>query len=232
MYLLHIETATGVCSAALSHNDKLVAERWQNEANIHAERLTVFCEEVVAEAGITFAQLGGVCVSMGPGSYTGLRIGVSAAKGFCYALNIPLLAVNTLEALAYGMQQEAEAGMLLCPMLDARRMEVYRTVYDAKLNLVETTMPLVVDENSFTELLKKNTVLFAGDGMPKCKPLLAAHSNARFSEVLPAARHLIVPALNKLKAGATEDIAWFEPFYLKTFQPGPLRSEPRTEPQQ
>lgn len=224
MYLLHIETSTGVCSVALSHNTSLLAERWQNEANVHAEKLTTFCEEVMTEAGISFSQLNGVCVSMGPGSYTGLRIGVSAAKGFCYALSIPLLAVNTLEALAYGMQAEANANMLLCPMLDARRMEVYRAVFDDQLNTREATSPLVVDETSFDHLLAENVVLFAGDGLPKCQPILERYPNARFSTVLPAARHLITPALKKMNAGDVEDIAWFEPFYLKTFQPGPQRS--------
>jgi tRNA threonylcarbamoyladenosine biosynthesis protein TsaB len=224
MHILHIETATGVCSAALSDGEKLLAERTVNEANVHAERLTVFCEEVMQEAGLAFSQLDAVCVSKGPGSYTGLRIGVSAAKGFCYALNIPLLAVNTLEALAYGMQAEASPGTLLCPMLDARRMEVYHALYSASLEEVQPTAPLVVDEHSFAALLEKQPVLFAGDGMPKCRPLLEAHTNARFCTVLPAARHLIAPALKKLAAGEVEDVAWFEPFYLKTFQPGPIRS--------
>ncbi|MCU0434512.1 MAG: tRNA (adenosine(37)-N6)-threonylcarbamoyltransferase complex dimerization subunit type 1 TsaB [Bacteroidia bacterium] len=224
MLILHIETATGVCAAALSDGSKLLARRTVNEANVHAEKLTLFCEEIMRETGVQFSQLNAVCVSKGPGSYTGLRIGVSAAKGFCYALNIPLLAVNTLEALAYGMKAEAEPGTLLCPMLDARRMEVYYAVYNDKLEEVQPTEPLVVEENSFAALLEKQPVLFAGDGMPKCRTILEAYTNARFSTVLPAAEHLIEPALKKLAAGDTEDIAWFEPFYLKTFQPGPMRS--------
>lgn len=224
MRILHIETATGVCSAALSQGEKLLAERTVNEANVHAERLTVFCEEIMQEAGMAFSQLDAVCVSKGPGSYTGLRIGVSAAKGFCYALNIPLLAVNTLEALAHGMRQEAAPGTLLCPMLDARRMEVYYALYNENAEEVQATAPLVVDAGSFAAVLEKQPVLFAGDGMPKCRPLLESFANAQFSTVLPAARHLIAPALKKLAAGDVEDIAWFEPFYLKTFQPGPVRS--------
>jgi tRNA threonylcarbamoyladenosine biosynthesis protein TsaB len=153
-----------------------------------------------------------------------LRIGVSAAKGFCYALDIPLLAVNTLESLAYGMRGDAQENDLLCPMLDARRMEVYCAVFNREGKEIQSTSPLIIDVHSFSELLSQQPVLFAGDGMPKCKSLLREHANTRFSDALPAARNMILPAVDRFAAKQFEDLAWFEPFYLKTFHPGPQRS--------
>lgn len=224
MHLLHLETATTVCSVALSRNNELLFERELNEANRHAEVLTVFCRELIQEAGLSFSQLDGVCVSKGPGSYTGLRIGVSAAKGFCYALNIPLLAVNTLESLAEGMRLYAPGNALLCPMLDARRMEVYCALYNLERKEITPTAPVIIDVESFSDILQHQPVLFAGDGMPKCRDLLQQHPNAYFANCLPAARNMIHGAVERFKTKQFEDLAWFEPFYLKTFQPGPKRS--------
>jgi tRNA threonylcarbamoyladenosine biosynthesis protein TsaB len=223
--LLLIESATSICSVALSRDGKIISFREIDEPNRHAEKLTVFCEEAVAEAKISFADLDGVAVSEGPGSYTGLRIGVSAAKGICYALNKPLLAVNTLEAMAYGMKAEVKPGELLCPMLDARRMEVYCAIFDHELNVIEKTEPHILDENSFSVLLAERKIIFSGDGMPKAKILLEKFPNAKFTDAGNcSAKHLMIPAEKKFLAKDFADLAYFEPFYLKTFHPGPKRS--------
>jgi tRNA threonylcarbamoyladenosine biosynthesis protein TsaB len=223
MLLLHIETTTTVCSAALSRDGALLGLEETRGAYVHAENLTVFCDRLLKKNDLKFSQLDGVSVSKGPGSYTGLRIGVSAAKGFCYALGIPLIAVDTLQAMAFGMRDEAKEG-LLCPMIDARRMEVYCAVYDQHLHTVQETKPLVIDANSFDTFLEKGLVWFSGDGAEKCKPVLQ-HTNARFTEAgWPSAKHLVALAEEKFRNKQFEDLALFEPFYLKTFHPGPKRS--------
>ncbi|HLG04165.1 MAG TPA: tRNA (adenosine(37)-N6)-threonylcarbamoyltransferase complex dimerization subunit type 1 TsaB [Bacteroidia bacterium] len=220
--ILLIESATSICSVALSSAEKIIALRELPGPSRHAEKLTVFIEEVMREAQLEFSGLDAVAVSMGPGSYTGLRIGVSAAKGICYAVQKPLIAVGTLEAMAWGMKREAAAGDLLCPMIDARRMEVYCAVYATDLSEVEAVKPVILDANSFDALLKTRTIRFSGDGSFKAKPLLAHHSNARFTEAgMPSARNMAIPASKKLKEKNFVDLAYFEPFYLKTYHPGP-----------
>ncbi len=226
MQILLLESSTTICSVALSRDGKIISFREINEANRHAEVLTVFCEEVVKEAGITFKDLDAVAVSKGPGSYTGLRIGVSAAKGICYALTKPLIAIGTLEAMACGMQTEAKPGDLLCPMLDARRMEVYCAIYDHLGNEIEKVEPHILNEDSFSILLAEDRILFSGDGMPKAKEMLSKFPNAVFTDSgYCSAKHLMSIAETKFLANDFEDLAYFEPFYLKTFQPGPKRSE-------
>lgn len=226
MNLLLIESSTSVCSVALSRNGKIIAVREVDAPNKHAELLTVFCDEVVKEGKIAFAELDAVAVSKGPGSYTGLRIGVSAAKGICYALDKPLIAVGTLEAMASGMKAEARPGELLCPMLDARRMEVYCAIYDHEGREIEPVAPHILDENSFSVLLAERRIIFSGDGMPKAKEMLGKFPNAVFTNAGNcSAKHLMLPAEKKFLAKEFEDLAYFEPFYLKTFHPGPKRSE-------
>lgn len=224
MFLL-IESSTAICSVALSSGEKILAIRELNEPNRHAEKLTLFCEEVMQEAGVAFSQLDAVAVSKGPGSYTGLRIGVSAAKGICYALEKPLIAIGTLEAMAQGMKAEAAPGDLLFPMIDARRMEVYYAQYDHLAHEISPVTPLVLDENSFADLLPQQRTWFSGDGMPKAKTLFEKYPNALFTEAgMPSAKHLAELAEKKFAAKEFEDLAYFEPFYLKTFHPGPRRS--------
>lgn len=224
--LLLIESSTIVCSVALASGGKIIALREIAEANRHAEKLTLFCEELVNETGIALATLDAVAVSGGPGSYTGLRIGVSAAKGICYALGKPLISVGTLEAMAHGMKNEAQPGDLLCPMIDARRMEVYCALFDHEARQTGEVKPLVLDENSFAEKLAEKRILFSGDGMPKSRALLSRFPNAVFTESgMPSSVHLLPVAEAKLAAKAFEDVAYFEPFYLKTFHPGPQRSK-------
>jgi tRNA threonylcarbamoyladenosine biosynthesis protein TsaB len=220
--ILLIETATKVCSVGLAQGSKIVALREdQSMQYSHSSLLTSFIDEVVKEAGIGFHQLDAVAVSMGPGSYTGLRIGVSAAKGLCYALDIPLIAINTLHSLAATAVESGKAQAdFFVPMIDARRMEVYNAVYDQSLNEIRETSAEIIDENAFTHLLENGKVAFFGDGAPKCKELIN-HSNALFyDDIHPGVSGLLNFALEKFIQKQFEDLAYFEPFYLKDFVAG------------
>jgi len=223
-FILNIETATTVCSVALSDNEKLVAVREVNAGYTHAENITVFIDEVLKEAGLGPSDLDAVAVSRGPGSYTGLRIGVSAAKGLCYALDIPLIAVDTLAAMAQGMKSAKD--VLLCPMIDARRMEVYCAVYDGSGREREPVSAKIIDESSFAGILEKNRVIFFGDGAAKCKAVLGKNSHAVFvDDIHPSSKHMIPLAWEKFSEKEFADLAYFEPFYLKEFiagKKGPL----------
>jgi len=227
--ILHIETATQVCSVALSVDGKVMHIRESREKNSHSTTITVFIEQIMQAAGIPFAAIDAVAVSMGPGSYTGLRIGVSTAKGICYALDKPLIAINTLHSMAAGMKIEMESHfkeipslpVQLCPMIDARRMEVYNALYDNELNTVRATQAEIISEDSFREELENQIVVFAGDGAEKCKPMMENHPNAHFlDDFFPSATYMIGLAEKKFKAGDFENVAYFEPFYLKDFIPG------------
>lgn len=220
---LAIETATSVCSVALLHNGKVLSSRSTREGYAHAELLAVFIQEVTAASGVPLAELDAVLVSGGPGSYTGLRIGVSTAKGICWSLDKPLIAIPTLLAMAAGgkLRCESTSSLLLCPMIDARRMEVYTATFDQQLEEVHPLSAKVVDENTFTALLDKNIVCFFGDGMPKCKSLLEQHPNARFLDDFQMdALHLLAPALRRWEAGDTDHVALYEPHYFKEFVAG------------
>lgn len=223
--LLLLESSGPVCSAALSENGTVIALRENHEGNKHAELLSVFCSEILSDAGFTPNQLEGVAVSGGPGSYTGLRIGASTAKGYCFALNIPLVAIPTLEAMAIGMKNEVQPGELMCPMIDARRMEVYAAVFDHDLHNIAPVSPVVLETTSFVNFLDQTTVWFSGDGMHKAKELMSKHPNARFTESgIQSARNLAEAAEYKFQKGQFENLAYYVPFYLKNFQPGPKRS--------
>jgi len=218
--ILNIETSTRACSVALSIDGSVTSIEESFEKNSHAENITVFAENVVKKAGLSFTNLDAVAVSKGPGSYTGLRIGVSTAKGFCYSLNIPLVAINTLKALAWGMISKTEnvENFLFCPMIDARRMEVYTAVFDAELNEIHETEAKVIDEKSFEDLLANRQLMFAGDGAEKCKNSLGSNHNAYFiDELLPSSRFLAKLAEHNFDKNNFENVAYFEPFYLKDF---------------
>ena len=181
----------------------------------HAEMLHVFIKEVMAESALELKDLDAVAVSKGPGSYTGLRIGVSTAKGLCYALEIPLISVDTLKSLA--MSLDVDKGIKV-PMLDARRMEVYSAMYDLKNEQLRTVKAEIIDENSFGDYLKQNTVYFFGDGAEKCEAILT-HKNANFiKDKFPSAREMSKLSFDKYKKNELEDVAYFEPFYLKDFR--------------
>ncbi len=225
--ILHIDTSNEFCSVALSHNNELIGLRETNEKNAHSRVVTIFSEEVLKENNLKLTNIDAVAVSEGPGSYTGLRIGVSAAKGFCYALNKPLIAVGTLKAMVTGIiekfksEREIEGNMIFCPMIDARRMEVYDALFDANGNEIRETKAEIIDENSFQELLKKHQIIFSGNGSEKCETLLSQNQNAIFQgDFTTSAKFMIPTAFEKFKKKQFEDVAYFEPFYLKSFIAG------------
>lgn len=216
--ILSLETSTSVCSAALASDGRLLAERVSYEGKSHATLLTVFVEQILAETGIEATALDAVAVSQGPGSYTGLRIGVSTAKGICYATGAKLIAVDTLKAMAIMAEKNATPRPnLFCSMIDARRMEVYTAIYNADLEQIGTTQALVVDENSFADELKTNSIAFYGDGSGKCQGVITS-ANARFIDgICPLAANMVPLAEKAFAAADFKDVAYFDPFYLKDF---------------
>lgn len=216
--ILQIETATQVCSAAISKDGKTIALKELMASNIHAGSLTLFIEEVMNTAGLKFTELDAIAVSKGPGSYTGLRIGVSTAKGLCYALDKPLIAVDTLQMMAAGyITSHPDYRGLICSMIDARRMEVFTAVFDSLLNTVLPTAALIIDEASFNAQLEEKVVTFIGDGAPKCRGVISA-AHARFSEAnYNSAENMSRLANEAFLSGKFENVAYFEPFYLKDF---------------
>jgi len=213
-YILQIETATKNCSVALSKDGQTVICKEIAESGYsHAEKLHIFIEEILQEAQLQFKDLSAIAVSQGPGSYTGLRIGVSAAKGLCYSLNIPLLAIDTLEALARKLV--VQNGVII-PMIDARRMECYTAVFDVHYQKVRTVQSEIIDENSFGEL--EDIIHFVGDGATKCKTVLSADKFVYHDQMIfPSANEMSAIAYDKYKKNDTVDVAYFEPFYLKDF---------------
>ncbi|KAF0130812.1 MAG: glycoprotease [Bacteroidetes bacterium] len=223
--ILLIETATQVCSAGLCVDNHLVSIRESFDQRSHAELITTYISEVINEGGLSFEQLDAVAVSKGPGSYTGLRIGVSTAKGICFACDIPLISIDTLQALAFGMKLQAdklfiENDQLFCPMIDARRMEVYTAIFDSTLSTVMPTTALVIEADSLNHWLVNKKVCFAGDGSAKCNQILS-HENACFIDgVHPSVVNMVNHANQAFSEGKFENLAYFEPFYLKDFVAG------------
>lgn len=223
--ILCLETATPVCSVALNNGTATLALRECKGQNAHSEKITIFIDEILKEAGIQYHQLDAIAVSKGPGSYTGLRIGVSTAKGICYAADRPLMAVDTLHAMATGMRDklgtQLQPSDLLVPMIDARRMEVYCAVFDVSLNTVKGTEALVVDEQSFGDLLKDHRIWLFGDGAPKLKDLFKDTPQIQIvDDFAPSAAYMAALSDQALKASDFVDVAYFEPYYLKDFIAG------------
>jgi tRNA threonylcarbamoyladenosine biosynthesis protein TsaB len=220
--ILQLETATAMCSVALAADGEVLAVKELNERNVHASQLTIFIDEVMKTAVKSYKDLNAISVSKGPGSYTGLRIGVSTAKGLCFALGIPLISVDTLEGMASGylLTNTVTQNALLCPMIDARRMEVYTSVFDAQLNAVERVKAKILDASTFDQYLLENPMIFFGDGASKTQALYSGNENFRYVEFHNSAAHLSAISLQKLLNGETENLAYFEPFYLKDFIPG------------
>lgn len=217
--IISIETATKVCSIALHRDGELIALREDDNQHSHSANITLFVDEVVREAGITFSDIDAVAVSKGPGSYTGLRIGVSAVKGFCYGLGKPLISVNTLMAMAQytALSTHKKTNALLCPMIDARRMEVFCALINQQNQWVKETEAVIVDENSFRQELETQPIVFFGDGAAKCQNTIN-HPNAIFVDgVRPSAKYIGELAWEKFNQKQFEDVAYFEPFYLKEF---------------
>jgi tRNA threonylcarbamoyladenosine biosynthesis protein TsaB len=224
--ILHIETATDICSVAISRGDQELAVVESGPDRSHATLLNSFIRECLKISGKELNQMDAVAVSKGPGSYTGLRIGVSTAKGIAYALEKPLLSSGTLENMAHGaltqtairdLISQHDSSMLLCPMLDARRMEVYTAFFTTEMDAVRPVTADVVDQDSFSDLLEKQAICFFGNGSEKCEQVLN-HPNAHFVHgVNPSALHMIKPVLKRFTEQLFEDVAYFEPFYLKDF---------------
>ena len=223
--ILCLETATPVCSVALNDGCCTLALRETEGQNAHSEKITNFIREVMETVGIDYSQLDAVAVSKGPGSYTGLRIGVSTAKGICYAADLPLMAIDTLEAMAYGMKEKFGSQIsendMLVPMIDARRMEVYASIFDANLNKIEDTAARIIDENSFEDLRKDHHLWLFGDGAPKLSKLFENQPNVSVIDGFrPSAAYMRPLSERALLNKDFVDVAYFEPFYLKDFIAG------------
>ena len=221
--ILCIETGTDICSVGIARDGELISLRESDEGRDHAKRVGVFVDELLRETGVLPDELDAVAVGMGPGSYTGLRIGVSFAKGLCYGLNIPLIAVGSLDALAEVAIEDNEAGILdvenwdeavLCPMVDARRMEVYTRLFDTSGKALSEVSAEVVTEETFADVRREKQLIIFGNGAAKCCEVMP---DATYISITPSARGLARLAQQRLSAGQIEDIAYFEPFYLKDF---------------
>lgn len=218
--IIYIETSTALCSAALSENGKIIDTR-SNEERKHASLTAPFVKEMLDGQGLRVSDCDAVCVSMGPGSYTGLRVGVSTAKGLCFGAGIPMIGVGSLDTLVW---QAIEGNLLpegcryIVPMIDARRMEVYSAVFDTAGKQVRETAPEIVAEDSFADILAEGPVLFIGDGAGKCSGVIES-ANASFINVCPEAASMLRPAEMKYAASDFLDTAYSEPFYLKQFIP-------------
>ncbi|ACE05780.1 hypothetical protein Aasi_0356 [Candidatus Amoebophilus asiaticus 5a2] len=217
--ILSIETSTSVCSVALHREGKLLAYQSLFIARSHAESLLTIIEHIVQLSQYTLKDLQAIAISKGPGSYTGLRIGATTATGLCYALNIPLISVNTLEAMVLAVKPFNINSALCCPMIDARRMEVYCLITEASGTILEEAQPHIVTENSFLNWLNTRQILFFGDGAEKCKPILSSHQHAIFIDgIYPSAEHIGALAYQTFEQNKFVDIADFSPLYLKPFQ--------------
>ena len=221
--ILCIETGTDICSVGIARDGELMSLRESDQGRDHAKQVAVFVDELLRETGVKPDELDAVAVGMGPGSYTGLRIGVSFAKGLCYGLNIPLLAVGSLEALTDVAIKDYEAGIIqvegwdeafLCPMVDARRMEVYTQIFNSRCEAQSEVSAEIITEDSFSQWRAKGNLVIFGNGAAKCQEMLP---DAIYIDVAPSARGLTRIAHQLFEAGKTEDIAYFEPFYLKDF---------------
>ena len=226
--IILIETSTALCSAAIAEDGAITAYRESSASKAHASLTAVFIQEMLQERDITLADCDAVCVSMGPGSYTGLRVGVSTAKGLCFGAGKPLLAVGTLDTLVaqastvIPSEVEGSPYRFIIPMIDARRMEVYTAVFEIAgqagndARQITETAPAIIDENSFAEYLEQGPCLFIGDGAGKCADVIK-HPNAHFCQCCPKASAMVEPAIAAYKEKRFEDVAYFEPFYLKEF---------------
>ena len=223
--ILSIETGTDICSVALSNDGELMALRESNEGRDHAKKVAIFVDELLKETGVQPADLDAIAVGKGPGSYTGLRIGVSFAKGMCYALNIPLIAVGSLDALVQVAREDYDAGILdiededwnsatLCPMVDARRMEVYTQLFNIEGVAKSDVSAEIISEDSFVDVRANSKLVIFGNGAEKCCEVL---SDVLYISVTPSARGIVALAEQAFNDNKFEDIAYFEPFYLKDF---------------
>lgn len=222
--ILQIETATQTCSVALAKDGELLHLVEKTEKNIHASAITLFIEELLQIADKKFSDLDAIAVSMGPGSYTGLRIGVSTAKGICFALDIPLIGINTLASMSSGFIDKCfsvNQKTLFCPMIDARRMEVYCAVFNSENQVILPTEAKIIEDQAFSDLFESHIIYFFGDGAAKCEEILSQNLNARIiDDFNNSAAFLSKSAFDKYIQKDFEDVAYFEPYYLKDFIAG------------
>lgn len=228
--LILIETSTELCSTAIASEGKIISHRESDTPRSHASLTAVFIDEMLKETGMAVKDCSAVCVSMGPGSYTGLRVGVSTAKGLCFGAGIPLLAIGTLDTLVWqaigsGHADESAAGQssllpegcrYIVPMIDARRMEVYTAIFSPDGKQLTGTEARIIDADSFGQQLAEGPVLFIGDAAEKCRTAIT-HPNAHFIQCCPKASSMLIPAMMEYKEKRFKDVAYFEPFYLKNF---------------
>lgn len=219
--ILNIETSTGYCSVSIGNNGKCehlrVSIPDDSRKSSHSELLAVFAKKVIDEANIKTSDLDAVCISGGPGSYTGLRIGTSTCKGICFGSNIPLISVNTLQVIAAMARAKYKSQYdMIVPMIDARRMEVYTTLVDSNLNMLADVEAKVIDESSFAEYKDKN-LLFCGNGAPKCSEVLKNDNFVFLDDIFPSAEFMAELSEAAFKTGKFENLAYYEPFYLKEF---------------
>ena len=220
--ILNIDTSTTVCSVALSAGGECLSMRKDESGNSHSRVIGVFTQQLLQEADSKGWKVAAVALSQGPGSYTGLRIGTSFAKGLCYGMDIPLIAIPTLKIMAWAVAQRIKAegvhtDALLCPMIDARRMEVYSAVYDMELNEAEAVSAKIIDQESFSDLLANRKIYFFGNGSNKCKDAITSHNATFIDGVNPLATDMAVMAHEAYNKKEFADVAYFEPFYLKDF---------------
>ena len=228
--LILIETSTELCSTAIASGGKIISHRESDTPRSHASLTAVFIDEMLKETGMAVKDCSAVCVSMGPGSYTGLRVGVSTAKGLCFGAGIPPLAIGTLDTLVWqaigsGHADESAAGQssllpedcrYIVPMIDARRMEVYTALFSPDGRQISETEARIIDQDSFDRQLGDGPVLFIGDAADKCSKVIR-HRNAHFVQCCPEATAMLIPATMEYKEKRFKDVAYFEPFYLKNF---------------
>jgi len=221
--ILNIETSTELCSVCLADKYTLLSKRNSFDEKSHASQLTIFIEEIFAEFKISVSDLSAIAVSQGPGSYTGLRIGVSTAKGIAYAADKPLIAVDSYNAMANAVKQQIfnnkdfVSNYLLCPMIDAKRMEVYTSLYNSDLETIEKINAKIIDENSFTDLLSKQRIYFFGNGSDKFKNIIKSENAVFVENIFSYSEYMIQQSYTAFQNQKFEDIAYFEPFYLKDF---------------
>jgi len=215
--IINIETSTKVCSVALSDDKKILFNKEDYSGGSHAELLGVFVFNAVKFAKENNFRIDAVAVSAGPGSYTGLRIGVSEAKGLCYGLDIPLIALASLDIMAYQVIQSGAEADYYCPMIDARRMEVYSAIYDRSMKKVKEISADIMDENSYAEIMAKGKICFFGDGSMKCKNMITSPASIFLDDIYPLASGMVALAGKKYEQKEFVDLAYFEPFYLKEF---------------
>jgi len=221
--ILCIETATSICSVALCDSEKVISIKESSEGKSHATLLTIFIRDLLVESGLSAGDLEAIAISKGPGSYTGLRIGVSVAKGLSYGSNVPLIAINTLESMCHGINSlrhtipEIDESTILCPLIDARRMDVYYALFDSGCNVIKGTTSGTIDESFINNMHEGRKILFFGNGSSKCREIISSDTSLFYEGFELSAGFLRIPASRAMKNGSFEDVAYFEPFYLKDF---------------